>query len=535
MGEREGQAVVLGASIAGLLAARVLADLFDTVVVIERDPLPVKPEQRRGVPQGKQIHGLLTGGQRVLEELLPGLTAELAADGAPVVDALADMRLSFNGHRLRQATSGLTHVSASRPLLEHHIRERTRSLPNLSVVDATEVIGLVGRGDTVSGVRVLRRGRRRAEDVAAGLVVDACGRGSRTSEWLTELGYPTPPTERIPIALGYATRRFHLPADLLDGDVGVLHAPTPGQPRGAALARLENDIWMLTLIGVHADHPPAGIDGFAAFAASVDCEEIHTAVRNGEPIDNPITFRFPASVRRRYERVRLPRNLVVLGDSLCSFNPVYGQGMTVAALEARALRDGLIANPDSSSRPLMVGLARIVDVPWQLSEAADHPFLSAARTSRYRSTIPDRYVERVLLAATHDPVAGRAFLRVSGLLDPPRALWQPDLLRRALRPWSTLASAQQPVQAPTGTDPLSVRGNSPWWLFGVVGAAALVKPILLTAGIVVATTWVRALRRRNAFRSDLERLVPTETQALSTSHRPRRQVGSTGIQSPGVP
>ena len=501
MGEREGQAVVLGASIAGLLAARVLADLFDTVVIIERDRLPTTPEQRRGVPQGKQIHGLLTGGQRVLEELLPGLTAELAADGAPVVDALADMRLSFNGHRLRQATSGLTHVSASRPLLEHRIRERTRSMPNISIVDATEVIDVVGRDDRVNGVRVLRRGGRRVEDVDADLVVDACGRGSRTSEWLTALGYATPPVERIPIDLGYTTRRFHLPAGLLDGDVGVLHSPTPGQPRGAALARLENDIWMLTLVGVQGDHPPADIDGFAAFAASVDCSEIPTAVRDGEPIDNPIFFRFPASVRRRYEHVRLPRNLIVLGDSLCSFNPVYGQGMTVAALEAHALRDGLSRNLDTS-QPVMAGLARIVDVPWQLAKAADRPFLTPAPTSRHNGTLLDRYVERVLIAATHDPAAGRAFLRVSGLLDPPRALLHPDLLRRTLRPLPTLASTQHTAEPPPDSDPLDARGDSPWWLFGVIGAAALLKPILVTAGIVAAASWMRALRRRNALRSD---------------------------------
>ena len=452
MGEREGQAVVLGASIAGLLAARVLADLFDTVVVIERDRLPATAEQRRGVPQGKQIHGLLTGGQRVLEDLLPGLTAELAADGAPVVDALADMRLSFNGHRLRQAASGLTHVSASRPLLEHHIRERTRSLPNLSVVDATEVIDLFGRKGRVSGVRVLRQGGRRAEDVDADLVVDASGRGSRTSGWLTALGYPSPPVERIPIDLGYTSRRFHLPADLLNGDVGVLHSPTPGQPRGAALARLEDDIWMLTLVGVQGDHPPAGIDGFAAFAASVDCEEIHTAVREGEPIDNPIFFRFPASIRRRYERVRLPRNLIVLGDSLCSFNPVYGQGMTVAALEAHALRDGLSRNHDTS-QPVMAGLARIVDVPWQLAKAADRPFLASAGTSRHNGTLLDRYVERVLIAATHDPAAGRAFLRVSGLLDPPHALLRPNLIWRTLRHPPTAAPARPTVEPPSRRGP----------------------------------------------------------------------------------
>ena len=523
MGEREGQAVVLGASIAGLLAARVLADLFDTVVVIERDRLPTTPEQRRGVPQGKQIHGLLTGGQRVLEQLLPGLTADLAADGAPVVDALADMRLSFNGHRLRQAASGLTHVSASRPLLEHHIRERTRSVPNISVVDGTEVIELIGRHGRVNGVGVLRRGCRRAEHVAADLVVDASGRGSRTSAWITELGYPTPPTERIPIDLGYTTRRFHLPADLLDGDVGVVLAPTPGRPRGAALARLENDIWMLTLIGVQADHPPAGTEGFAAFAASVDCEEIHTAIREGEPIDNPIFFRFPVSVRRRYERVRLPGNLVVVGDSLCSFNPVYGQGMTVAALEAHALRDGLSGDRDMSSKAVMTSLARIVDVPWQLAKAADRPFLTSAEPRRHRGTLLDQYVERVLISATHDPAAGRAFLRVSGLLDPPRVLFQPDLVWRTLRPPPAAAPPRRTVEPSAWADPINARSRSPWWLFGVIGAAALLKPILVSAGIVVATAWVRALRRRNAVRSDLERLVPTETPPLSTSNRPRRQ------------
>ena len=442
MAEREGQAVVLGGSLAGLLTARVLADLFGTVVIVERDRLATGPEQRRGLPQGKQIHALLTGGQRVLEDLLPGLTAEIAAEGAPVVDALADMRLSFNGHRLRQAVSGLTHVSASRPLLESLVRERTRSLPSITVLDACEVVGLVGLGDRVNGVRVLRRGGRRGEEVLeADLVVDACGRGSRSSRWLTELGYPTPPEERIPIDLGYTTRRFRLPADVLDGDVGVLHSPTAGRPRGAALARLENDVWMLTLVGVQADHPPADLDGFAAFTAAVNCPEINTAIHYGEPIDTPISFRFPASVRHRYERVRLPRNLVVLGDSLCSFNPVYGQGMTVAALEARALGDRLRGDRDTPSQIVMASLARIVDVPWQLANAADRPFLTSAGNRRSRGSLVDIYVERVLTAATYDPAAGRAFLRVSGLLDPPRTLFQPDLLWRALRPRPTRVSA----------------------------------------------------------------------------------------------
>ena len=453
-GDRGDAAVVLGGSIAGLLAARVLAERFGTVVVVERDRLPDAAEPRRGVPQGRHIHGLLAGGQQAFEQLLPGLTQDLAADGVPVGDPLADLRLCLNGHRFRQAPSGLTLVSASREMLEHHLRRRVRALPNLTLTDRCDVVGLAATGRRITGVRVLPRGDHRGEEelVNADLVVDATGRGSRAPVWLSQLGFPRPEEEQLRVDLGYTTRRYHLPAETLDGDLGLLQAPTPAHPRGAALARLEHGVWMLTLIGLRGDLPPTNPDGFDRFAASVGSAELQAVIRTAEPLDAPATFRFPASTRRHYERIQLPENLWVVGDSLASFNPVYGQGMSVAALEAVALARQLSRERVPPSHLVMGELAKIVDVPWQLAGAVDHAFVSPDKPPARRDRLMAAYVDHVQAAAAHDPVVGRGFLRVSGLLDPPSALLRPRLIWRTLRQrlatHSDSTGSPPPAQAP---------------------------------------------------------------------------------------
>ena len=236
------------------------------------------------------------------------------------------------------------------------------------------------------------------------------------------------------VDLGYTTRRYYLPPGALDGGLGlgVLQAPTPGHPRGAALARLEHEVWMLTLIGLGGDHPPALIEGFDRFAESVGAEDIQRLIQVAEPIDTPAGFRFPASTRRYYERTQLPNNLVVLGDSLCSFNPVYGQGMSVAALEALTLARLLSTERVPTSHVMMRELARIVDVPWQMAGSVDRAFLPSDKRQALRDRFMAAYVDRIQAAAEHDSVAGGAFLRVSGLVDPPNALLRPGLMWRTL-------------------------------------------------------------------------------------------------------
>jgi hypothetical protein len=228
------RAVVLGGSLAGLVTARVLADAYGHVMLIDRDELPEETADRRGVPQGRHVHGLLARGQQALEELFPGLTAELIAGGVPAVDMLADSRLYIGGHRLHPAHSGLVVLCVSRPYLEGRIRAKVRARPNITFVERSDILGLATTSDhrTVTGARVLRRADGSAEEVLdADLVIDATGRGSRTPIWLDTLGYAPPQKQQARIGLGYATRIYRLRPGALGEDRAVLNAP-PRTPPG---------------------------------------------------------------------------------------------------------------------------------------------------------------------------------------------------------------------------------------------------------------------------------------------------------------
>jgi 2-polyprenyl-6-methoxyphenol hydroxylase-like FAD-dependent oxidoreductase len=308
--------------------------------------------------------------------------------------------------------------------------------PQVRFAPPTDVVGLRSSPDgrRVTGVRLLRLADGSAEEaMGADLVVDATGRGSRAPKWIETLGYARPEQEEVRIDVGYATRRYRLPPGALNEDLACVHGPTPDQPRGGALARLENDIWMLTLFGLLGDHPPRDPDGFAGFARSLRFADLYDAIADAEPIDDPVTYRFMANVRRRYERMRgLPDGFLVMGDALCSFNPIYGQGMTAAALQALALRHQLPIERQSTRR-LFRALARAVDVPWQLATGADYavPAVDGPRPPRVR--LVNAYVSRLQAAAAHDPTLSRAFLRVTGLVDRPEALLRPRIAGRVLR------------------------------------------------------------------------------------------------------
>ncbi|HET9005711.1 MAG TPA: FAD-binding monooxygenase [Actinomycetes bacterium] len=428
---------MLGASMAGLLAARVLADAYAQVTIVDRDQLPQAGSHRRGVPQGRHLHALLARGQQALEELFPGLTTELVAHSVPTGDVLGNGRWYLNGHQLRQTHTGLVALCASRPFLESHVRGRVRALPNVRFLDACDILGLATTpdGGRVNGTRVIHRGDGGVEEeLRADLVVDATGRGSRTPLWLEALGYPRPPTEQVRIGLGYATRTYRLQPDALGGDLGVLHAPTPEHPRGGGLLLREGGRWIVTLAGMLGDYPPTDPDGFLAFARSLRFPDIYQVIRDGEPLDDPVGFRFPASVRHRYERLpRFPDGLLVMGDAVCSFNPIYGQGMSVAAVQALVVRRHLARGVEPQPRRVFRGLARVVEVPWGIAARGDlvFPGVQGRRTAKVR--LVDADLGRLQAAAAHDAHLASAFVRVAGLVAPPRSLLRPGVAVRVLR------------------------------------------------------------------------------------------------------
>jgi 2-polyprenyl-6-methoxyphenol hydroxylase-like FAD-dependent oxidoreductase len=442
------RAVVIGGSLAGLFAARVLADSYAEVTVIDRDSLPVCPEHRRGVPQAHHAHALLARGQQALEKLFPGITAELTARGAPTGDMLRDARLHFSGHRLRQARSGLVLVSASRILLEDEVRRRVRALPGVTFAPPSDVVGVITTpgGERIIGVRVLGRSDGSAAEVHnADLVIDAAGRGSRAPAWLETLGFGRPDEDRLTIDLHYVSRRYRLGSDALAGDLASVQAASPANPRAGVLARLEAGEWLLTLAGILGDRPPTDPDGFLAFAQSLSFSDIYEAIRNAEPLDEPVTFRFPASVRRRYERLtRLPDALLPLGDSICSFNPVYGQGMTVAARQALVLQRHLRRPGPLPTRRIIRDFARVVEGPWEMARGADLalPAVPGRRSSPQR--LMAAYIAHLHAAAAHDERLATAFVRVSGMVDGPAALLHPGVALRVVGPFlaSRLRSAR---------------------------------------------------------------------------------------------
>jgi 2-polyprenyl-6-methoxyphenol hydroxylase-like FAD-dependent oxidoreductase len=450
------RAVVLGGSMAGLLAARVLAEAYTEVIVVDRDKLLGVTTARRGVPQGRHVHGLLARGQQILEELFPGFTDGAIASGVPTGD-LGELRWYFNGKRLRPAHAGCVCVSAARPVLEHLVRSRVDALPNVTFAEQRDILGLLATpgADRVTGVRVRRAAEGDAEEVIeADLVVDATGRGSRTPAWLEEFGYRRPDEDRVRINLSYTTRHYRLPDEsILDGDLSINPVSTPVTPRGAFFSRIENGRCVLSLTGVLGDAAPADPDGFLDFVRSLPVPDIYEVIKDAEPLDDPVSFRYPASVRRRYERLeRLPERLLVTGDAACSFNPVYGQGMTVAALDALALRELLREGSAPDPRRFQKDIAKVIDVPWDISAGGDLSFPEVEGERPAKVRMGNAYMAKLQAAATQDGQITRTFMRVAGLVEPPTALMRPGMMVRVFRNAKRGAALDVPAWRPDGEE-----------------------------------------------------------------------------------
>ncbi|MEV0649416.1 hypothetical protein AB0I28_29580 [Phytomonospora sp. NPDC050363] len=430
---RREHAVVIGAGVAGLATAAALAGRYAQVTVLDRDTLGDSPVPRRGVPQSEHGHILLAAGERALGELFDDLVGELVEAGAVPFDPSSQMAFHRWGALWPDIPGDLHLVSFSRPLLEWAARRRIRALPNATVRDGTAVSDLTGAEGTVTGV-VLGDGT----ELACDLVVDCTGRGSRSDRWLSSLGVPAPRATEVRINVGYATRLFRrLPGDI-DETVCHFALPSPPDERRTGLALpIEGDRWLITMGGWHGDFPDTDEKSFLAHAESLPLPSIARLIAEREPLSDLVVCGFPSSRRRHFEELnRLPSGYLALGDAVCSFNPIYGQGMTCAALEALALGrllDRREAVDGDFAAEFYREAARIIATPWQFAVGGDFAY-PQTRGERPRGIgLVNWFGRQVQLGAMVDPDIRRLYMSVQQLLVPPTVLRRPGTVLAILR------------------------------------------------------------------------------------------------------
>lgn len=440
-------AVVIGGSVAGLLAARVLADHFAEVLVVERDRFPEGDGPRKGVPQGQHIHVLLSSGRIVLEQLFPGLQSELAAADAPTLDFVADMALLGPAGWAPRVPSEHVGHTCTRPLLEARLRRRVLELPHVCFLEGAEVTGLLANsagGVRVHGVRIRRRGpeaeTQPLEELPADLVVDASGRASHAPRWLAELGVSAIEETVINAFLGYASRLMVPPPGFSESWKAMyVQCAPPQHLRGGVIWPVEGGRWMVGVLGMGRDYPPTDDAGFMEFARSLRAPEFARALEGAEALSPVVGYRGTENRLRHFERLLpWPTGFVVLGDAACAFNPVYGQGMSAAAQGAMVLDAWLRSRRPSMTRldgrQFQRRLAQANQPAWSLSTGADlrGPATEGARPGR-ADRLLYRYLDLVFERGVRDPAVALVLADVLHLRRPPAALLQPRVVASVVR------------------------------------------------------------------------------------------------------
>ncbi|MBV6699113.1 FAD-dependent monooxygenase [Kitasatospora aureofaciens] len=431
--------MVIGGGLAGMFAAWALRGHAERIVVVERDRYPAEPAFRAGVPQGRHAHLVLEAGHRALEEMMPGIKQELTDAGATRVAASGDLRWLSSAGWMADYPAQMAFLSCTRPVMDKAVLDRVRAEPSIELLEGTEVVGLLGSARAVTGVKVRERGPERGEvqEIPAELVVDAAGRGTPLPGWLAELGCPPVPEERVDAGVTYTSRLFRRPAG---ADIGCkaiyLQTKAPDAPHLGVLLPVEGDRWIVSLAGMRGAEPEPGEAGFDKQLTLLRDPSIREALRDAEPAGEVRGFVPGPGVRRHYER-RSPEGLVVVGDAANTFNPVYGQGITVALFCARALRRTALRHGGighATARDARREVAAVTKDAWVMSCTEDVRF--AATTggpSGAMLKLQHAFLDKVLAAATRNPAVTSAFHEVMSLVAPPTLLFRPAVLGAILR------------------------------------------------------------------------------------------------------
>ena len=462
-----GTAVVIGGGLAGVVAAWALRGFAERIVVVERDRYPEEPAFRAGVPQGRHAHLVLEAGHRALEELMPGINQELTSAGAHRVSTSGDLKWLSSAGWMIDYPARMTFLSCTRPVLDKLVLDRVRTEPSIEFLEGTDVVGLLGSAQAVTGVKLRERGagrgsereterdsahdsehdseggpargseRGEVRDVPAELVIDASGRSTSVPKWLSELGCRPVPEERVDAGVAYASRLFHRPPGVDFGHQAIyLQTKAPDKPRMGVLLPVEGDRWIVSLAGMRGAEPEPGEEGFTKHLSQLRDPGLSEMLREAEPAGEVRGFLPGPGVRRHYERSS-PAGLVAVGDAASTFNPVYGQGVTISLFCAQVLRRAALRHGDigpATARNARREIAAVSKNAWMMSCAEDVRF--AATTGGPTGALirlQHRYLDRVLHGATRNPEVTAAFHEVLSLVEPPTRLFHPSVVAAVLR------------------------------------------------------------------------------------------------------
>lgn len=435
----EKKAVVIGSGIGGMAAAKALANHFGWVTVLDRDTLPSQAEPRIGTPQSRHTHALIAGGLKALTALFPGFDADVDKAGGVRMRAGQDPRLERPGFDPFPARDlGWDTYSASRPLFELVTRRRIEQQKNIELLPKSRVTELIASqdGSTVIGVR-WESSDGQAQTLHADLIVDASGRGTPTLALLAALGLPKPEETEIGIDQAYSTAIFEKPATASSSWKGVMVLPSaPNSSRGAFLFPIEDNKWIVSAGGNHGDAPPGDFSGFLEFLKSLRTPTIYEAVRVAKPVGEIARFVLPSSVRRHFEKIqKFPRGLLVVADGICRFNPVFGQGMSVAAQEAVILDQLLTTRAndldalDGLGQEFLAAIQEILEAPWAVAMSDFvYPKTRGQRPPDFEQRL--QYGIALTRLAAEDADVHRLVAEVSNLLKPQSALREPEISQR---------------------------------------------------------------------------------------------------------
>ena len=431
------KAIVVGAGMAGLMAAAVVSEFYASVTIIEKDELPTKPALRKGVPQGAHVHTFLGYGVEAMEKLIPGLMEQLYAAGAVQIRRNFDIWFHDSSGPTPIRDVGILTPSVTRPLLEHLTRERVLTLTNIAMSDSTRLLAFeTDPGGRVTAVSIKRSGAE-SETITADLVVDCSGRGSRMPRWLEDQGYGAVPAQKLEIAMGYTSGLFRPPPEWRDSVWACLMLAIPPALRAAYLTPVDGELWLATMYGRAGDNAPRDHEGFVEWTRGLAHPVIHERLENAEPMSELRTYNIPTGIWHRYDQMdRFPEGVLPLGEAFTSFNPMYGQGISLSAGQALSLRRALEQCAERGSHRGLAssyfeGCANLNATGWSVMETRDlaYPSTKGPRPSDLEERW--RVAQAIRLLAEHDPDVHALTVRVTHLLEPPSSLQSADIVERA--------------------------------------------------------------------------------------------------------